>query len=362
MRATPRGCDILPSFYIMEREKRKVTIFAVSDIHGCATALIKSLDEAGFDRRNPNHLLIVLGDLFDRGGENRVVLEYLNTVKNKILIRGNHEDILMDSLTSGRVGHLQQINGTLTTLAEFFTYYNGEAYLDIVESSGRRVAEMLRTHVDKMYDYFETENYIFVHGWITEDAGENNFRYATEAKWHRARWDRWHNRYPNFDIPGGKTLVVGHTPCYYGSMFDKSRSDYDCSIFYGDRLVAIDGAAVSRGAVNVFVTEDEIYVPTTHTLNVTDTEMREFSRGGVFCLLLPFTGDATDIRIGDKLSLGTPDGSRLTFTVTATRLCADADTLDNERFHYDACLPSPTADAALTALGEGIPPLLLVIS
>lgn len=346
----------------MEREKRKVKIFAVSDIHGCATALMKSLDAAGFDPKNPYHLLIVLGDLFDRGAENRRVLEYLTTVKNKILIRGNHEDILMESLTTGRVGRLQEINGTLTTLVEFFKYYNGEAYLDIVESSGRRVCEMLRTLIYSMYDYFETKSYIFVHGWITEDAGENDFRYATEAKWHRARWDRWHNHYPFFEIPDGKTLVVGHTPCYYGSMFDKSRSDYDCSIFYGDGLVAIDGAAVSSGNVNVFVTEDEIIIPVTHTVDLTDGEIRELSRGGVSCLLLPFTGEATGIRIGDRLSLGTPDGSRLTFTVNATRLCADLDTLENERFHYDACLPSPTADAALTALGEGTPTLLLVIS
>ena len=143
----------------MQREKRKVKIFAVSDIHGCATALMKSLDAAGFEAKNPDHLLVVLGDLFDRGGENRRVLEYLATVKNKIIIRGNHEDILMESLTTGRVGRLQEINGTLVTLAEFFTYYNGEPYLDIVESSGRRVADMLRTLIDSMYDYYESENY-----------------------------------------------------------------------------------------------------------------------------------------------------------------------------------------------------------
>lgn len=349
-------------FAFMEREKRKVKIFAVSDIHGCATALMKSLDAAGFDPKNPDHLLIVLGDLFDRGAENRRVLEYLTTVKNKILIRGNHEDILMESLTTGRVGRLQEINGTLTTLVEFFKYYNGEAHLDIVESSGRRVCEMLRTLIYSMYDYFETESYIFVHGWITEDAGENDFRYATAAKWHHARWDRWHNHYPFFEIPDEKTLVVGHTPSYYGSMFDKSRSDYDCSIFYGDGLVAIDGAAVSRGNVNVFVTEDEIFIPVLHNIDVTDGEMRGFSQGGVSCLLLPFSGDATHIRIGDRLSLGTPDGSRLTFTVNATHLCTDGYTLADERFHYDACEPSPTADVALAALGEGIPTLLLAIS
>ena len=64
----------------MEREKQKLKIFAVSDIHGCATALETALNEVGFDPKNPCHLLIVLGDLFDRGTENRRVLEYLSGI------------------------------------------------------------------------------------------------------------------------------------------------------------------------------------------------------------------------------------------------------------------------------------------
>ena len=348
----------------MQRIKVKRKIFAVSDIHGCAGALIDSLSDAGFDPKNGDHLLVVLGDLFDRGDENRRVLEYLSGVKNKILIRGNHEDILMQSLTTSRVERLQVINGTLSTLTEFFTYYHGESILNTIESSQGRVADMLIDLIESMYDYFETDRHIFVHGWVTEDANENDFRYATAAKWHHARWARWHSYYPNFDTPDGKTLVVGHTPCYYGSMFDKTRSDYDCSIFYGNGLVAIDGAAVSQGRVNVYVTEDEILAPVIHDEIVTATEMRCIARGRVSCHVLPFLNAATDIRPGDKIRFRAPDSeSTLTCTVTAMRLCPDVDTLDNERFNYNYPSPSSAYDHAVSEIEKNnVPALLLIIS
>ena len=356
--------DICRLLIFMKREKIKKKIFAVSDIHGCASALERALDESGFDRKNPDHLLVVLGDLFDRGNENRRVLEYLSGIKNKILIRGNHEDILMQTLTTSRVDRLQIINGTLSTLTEFFTYYHGESLLNTIESSQARVADMLIDLIESMYDYFETDRHIFVHGWITEDANENDFRYASLAKWHHARWLRWHNLYPNFTVPDGKTLVVGHTPCYYGSMFDKSRSDYDCSIFYGNNLVAIDGAAVSQKRVNVYVTEDMLLAPMTHDEYVNADEMRCIARGRVGCHVIPFCGTATEIRTGDKIRFhSTASDGTLTATVTAMRLCHDVDTLDNERFNYDYPSPSPSYDrAVLTLKNSNTPALLLIIS
>ncbi len=347
----------------MQRLKIKKKIFAVSDIHGCAGALIKSLENAGFDSKNPNHLLVVLGDLFDRGNENRRVLEYLSGIKNKILIRGNHEDILMQTLTTSRVDRLQIINGTLSTLTEFFAYYHGESILNTIDSSQRRVADMLVDLIESMYDYFETDRYIFTHGWITEDANENDFRYANSAKWQRARWLRWHNLYPNFTIPEGKTIVVGHTPCYYASMFDNARYDYDCSIFYGYGLVAIDGAAVSKGSVNVFVTEDEMCAPSIHNEYITAEEMRCIAKGRVTCHIIPFENSALDIRPGDKIHFHALDSDcSLTCMVTAMCRCTDRDTLDNERFNYDYPSPSPSYERAITALENNIPALLLVIS
>ncbi len=280
--------------------KEKKIIYAVSDIHGCASALKHALEESGFDPNNSAHLLIVLGDLFDRGIENREVLAYLSSIKNKILIRGNHEDILKQSLTTGSVTEHQFVNGTHITLCEFFPYYHGERRLDIFESRSRRTAEMLINLIESMRDYVETDNYIFVHGWLTDDAADNDFRYASRAKWEGARWIRWHKRYPYFDIPGGKTIVVGHTPAYYASMFDHTRSDYDCSIFYGDKLIAIDGKCSSTGKVNVLVVEDYVDLPKTHTLSATPDEISVLARGKARVFITPFSSVAQSIRVGDK--------------------------------------------------------------
>lgn len=315
----------------MERNKRSIKIFAVSDIHGCASALKSALAEAGFDPGCEDHLLVVLGDLFDRGIENREVLAYLRGIKNKILIRGNHEDILMESLRSGAVGELQFVNDTHITLCEFFPYYHGERRLDIFESRARRTAEMLIEHITSMRDYLETENHIFVHGWITDDANESDFRYASRAKWHNARWLRWHRRYPHFDVPDGKTLVVGHTPAYYGSMFDRTRSDYDCSTFYGDHLIAIDGKCTSTGRVNVLVVEDIINDPVIHTLTVTPAEMSDLARGRTSAIVLPFEDAATKFAVGDKIRfLDTGSIGSLTFAINGLHLYANVFELSDE--------------------------------
>lgn len=45
------------------------TYFVCSDIHGYFNEWMSSLKDAGFDISNNDHILIVLGDIFDRGGQ-----------------------------------------------------------------------------------------------------------------------------------------------------------------------------------------------------------------------------------------------------------------------------------------------------
>ena len=73
----------------------KKKIFAVSDIHGHASIFKKVLINSGFNQNNPEHLLILCGDCFDRGCENKELFECLNGVSNKVIIRGNHEEMLI---------------------------------------------------------------------------------------------------------------------------------------------------------------------------------------------------------------------------------------------------------------------------
>jgi serine/threonine protein phosphatase 1 len=81
--------------------------FLFSDVHGEYNALITSLEAAGFDLSNKEHVLIGLGDYFDRGSQNEMVLVFLKTMLDMgriKLIRGNHDDMLLNFLRTTPLG------------------------------------------------------------------------------------------------------------------------------------------------------------------------------------------------------------------------------------------------------------------
>ena len=61
-------------------------LFCVSDIHSFLEPLKKSLNDAGFDKNNPEHYLLVCGDCFDRGNESEELLYFLMSLERKILV------------------------------------------------------------------------------------------------------------------------------------------------------------------------------------------------------------------------------------------------------------------------------------
>ena len=85
------------------------TYFISSDIHSFYDKWIIALKNAGFDISDPNHIIVVIGDLFDRftqAVECYNFVKKLNDLNRLIYIRGNHEDLLFDC-----VNELQQTGG-----------------------------------------------------------------------------------------------------------------------------------------------------------------------------------------------------------------------------------------------------------
>ena len=74
--------------------------FIVSDIHSFCTELKEGLKKAGFSKTNKDHILVVLGDLFDRGYETTEVYEFIKSIpkKRRILVQGNHELLYFELL------------------------------------------------------------------------------------------------------------------------------------------------------------------------------------------------------------------------------------------------------------------------
>lgn len=250
-------------------------IFAASDIHSFYAEFKKALDERGFEPNNPEHLLVICGDLFDRGMETVELIEYINSLTNVVLVRGNHEDLMEKMWSRGYAASYDHSNGTLKTFNSIL-YANSGALDD--KDKFEIVKEALEPIFNRMVDYFETKNYVFVHGWIPmkydinkkfAEYGEptlfdENWR---EGDWSSARWFNGIKKAWDGIIVPDKTVVCGHWHCSYGHMLKSIKTDNWISEFEDDAIwepykakgiIAIDRCTAHTGKVNVVVLEDEL--------------------------------------------------------------------------------------------------------
>ena len=228
-------------------------LFVVSDVHGHCTLLKEALAKAGFDKDNENHLLICCGDYFDRGDENMEVLRFFERIPRKVLLRGNHEDLLLKLLQTGKLLPHHYINGTIATLKNIFGKYFVDPQNDTIDFSGKtRITDRICQFIEETVDYYETEHYVFVHGWLPE----NDRKSASGEDWAKARWVKWSERYIGLRPLADKTLVCGHFPTFYANRLDPSRGKNCADIFYGNGFIAIDAGTADTKQVNVLVLED----------------------------------------------------------------------------------------------------------
>ena len=134
--------------------------FVSADIHGFYTYWQEALNEKGFDIADPNHKIIICGDLFDRGNEAKEIIDFVIKNKDKIIyIRGNHEDLMADMILYDTVHDYDISNGTYNTLTSL-GYKIYDRMKDIA------IKSRLRDVLDLSINYYETNKYIFVHSWI----------------------------------------------------------------------------------------------------------------------------------------------------------------------------------------------------
>jgi len=72
----------------MECSIKMKKYFVASDIHSFYTPFIKKLNKASFDLNNEEHILIICGNLFDRGSESLKLYEFIKSLpkERRILI------------------------------------------------------------------------------------------------------------------------------------------------------------------------------------------------------------------------------------------------------------------------------------
>ena len=87
--------------------------FVSGDIHGFYDVWQNALKDKGFDLNNPEHKIILCGDLFDRGSQPKEIIEFVLKHKDKvILIRGNHEDLMEQMIERNSSDYGDLCNGT----------------------------------------------------------------------------------------------------------------------------------------------------------------------------------------------------------------------------------------------------------
>lgn len=137
--------------------------FVCSDIHGYFDEWQTALKEKGFDINNPNHKIIICGDLFDRGRQPKQIIDFILSHKDKfILIRGNHEDLMQEMIERNKNTQYDLSNGTAYSIIDLCPEWQ------ISEFDLRKIAKEtgLQEILDMCVDYYETNKYIFVHAWI----------------------------------------------------------------------------------------------------------------------------------------------------------------------------------------------------
>jgi serine/threonine protein phosphatase 1 len=170
-------------------------VIAVGDPHGCLD-LLKNLVEEQIQFNPERDLLVVLGDMIDRGPDSKGVVLYLQDLRrnypdNIVLLKGNHEEIAYNFFTQP---DLEQSSNEKLWLA-----VGGDKTLSNFVSLDE-AKELLIPFIGSLENYYETDTHLFAHGGIPHG---KDLKTVTQED---LLWDR------SLSYNGSKTLIVGHTP------------------------------------------------------------------------------------------------------------------------------------------------------
>ena len=229
-----------------------------------------------FDINNKEHKIILCGDILDRGTQAKETVEFVLKLlkKNKIiLVRGNHEDLALE-LIDNYVNYMFRItsthhyhNGTFQTMLDLtgMSFYDATHCLMGFKKYARET-DYVSKIIPKMKNYYETENYVFVHSWIPLNKNGNDFnknwRNASNSAWSKARWTKPLEVYKKGLYLKDKTLVFGHWHCSdfwrYSNPKKYTEIGMDACFdpFVTKEIIAIDACTYYSKKVNVLVIED----------------------------------------------------------------------------------------------------------
>ena len=225
-------CESVANFVSMTR------VFAIGDVHGCSRTFRKMVLEEIKLRKGD--VLYCLGDYVDRGKDSKGVVDFIMQLRLKgysvIALRGNHEQLMMDSVQSeARFNHWTD-NGGYETLESFGV----DSYRDV---------PLLYKGFFRGTELYSINNrYIFVHAGLNFNSPD-----PLEDK-ESMLWIRdWK---VDKDVLGDGIIVHGHTPIALGVILAQA----------GGNVYNLDGGCVYKqreglgNLVGLNVTESKFIV------------------------------------------------------------------------------------------------------
>ncbi|MDO8604023.1 MAG: metallophosphoesterase [bacterium] len=178
--------------------KKKIRTFVIGDIHGGYKALVQCLDRSKFDFEKDR--LISLGDVADGWPEVAECFEELMEIKNLVMVRGNHDNWLLDYLRFEETPDIWITQGGRNSFASY-----------------QKNSELKEKHRDFLmktpYSYVDEKNRLFVHGGLNRKfpIGEQS---AEDLMWNRDLWyesEHYSSAGDPVFVTEFDTVFVGHT-------------------------------------------------------------------------------------------------------------------------------------------------------
>jgi serine/threonine protein phosphatase 1 len=195
-------------------------IIAIGDIHGCSNTFQKLLLEKINIQKSDE--VYCVGDYVDRGKDSKSVIDIILKLRKEGFIihtiRGNHEQMMMESTEDSKRLYLWLMNGGNETLKSFGV------------SSVNELPQAYITFLKETKYYIATDQYIFVHAGLNFHR-DDPFEDKEEMLWTRdAYFDKSKIR--------NRILIHGHTPTPLKSISEQlntNKINIDAGCVYGNR-------------------------------------------------------------------------------------------------------------------------------
>ncbi|MDR0228267.1 MAG: serine/threonine protein phosphatase [Flavobacteriaceae bacterium] len=181
----------------------------IGDIHGGYKALLQVFERAKVDESDQ---LIFLGDYVDGWSESHEVVRFLIKLQQThqcIFLKGNHESLLMEWLTTKKENKVWEYNGGDSSIKSYNSL------------SAQEVTEHLAFFDSLKLYYQDEQNRLFVHAGFTNPRGIEAEFYKDYVYWDRTLWEMVMAMQPNLNTESPlypkrlklyQEIFIGHTP------------------------------------------------------------------------------------------------------------------------------------------------------